>query len=147
MKDAGLGEPVVSQPRHSRPGEVTVLTATPQRLPPASDDLIADEPPCVSIGRHCVVVVEASNNLLQPDPLFGDRLMHPLSQFLLDLLELYTHAITPGLPLEEKLPAARCATHKDEAQESEGFRFANPALGAPVRREAAKLDQSGLFRM
>src|SRR5262245_45290980 len=29
MKDARLGEPVVSQPHHSRPVEVTVLTATP----------------------------------------------------------------------------------------------------------------------
>src|SRR5262245_4475046 len=94
-----------------------------------------------------MVVVEASNNLLQPGPLFGDRLVHPLSQLLLDPLELYTHAVAPGLPLEEKLPTARCATHKDEAQESEGFRFANPALGTPVRREAAKLDQAGLFRM
>src|SRR5262245_9456710 len=101
----------------------------------------------MSIGRHCVVVVEAGNNLLQPGPLFGDRLVHPLSQFLLDLLELYTHAVAPGLPFEEKLPAARCARHKDKAQESEGFRFANPALRAPVRREAAKLDEAGLFRM
>ena len=45
----------------------------------------------------------ASDNLRQPAPLFGDRLVHPLSHLLLDLLELAPHAVTPGFPLKEEL--------------------------------------------
>src|SRR5262245_16613419 len=101
----------------------------------------------MTVGRRCVVVVEASNNLLQPCPLFGDWLVHPLSQLLLDLLEFCSHSVAPGLPLKEELASTRRAADKAKSQEIEGFRFANPALGAPSRRVATELDQAGLFRM
>ena len=58
---------------------------------------------CPAVGRHGVIGEVASDNLRQPAPLFGDRLVHPVSHLLLDLLELAPHAVTPGFPLEEKL--------------------------------------------
>ena len=39
------------------------------------------------------------------------------------------------------------AADKDEVQEGEGLRFAEPAPLAVFRREASKLDQPGLLRM
>jgi hypothetical protein len=51
-----------------------------------------------SVGRHCVVGEEASDDLLDPSPLLGDWLMHPPSQLLLS--RLLSH-ITP---IQMKLP-------------------------------------------
>ena len=48
------------------------------------------------IGRHGVILEEAPDHSRQPLPLFGNGLMHPPSQFLLDLRELCPHAISAG---------------------------------------------------
>ena len=50
---------------------------------------------CREVGRHGVIREEAPHHLRQPLSLFGNGLMHPPSQFLLDLRELCPHAITP----------------------------------------------------
>jgi hypothetical protein len=42
---------------------------------------------------------EAGHDLLQPVPLFGDWLVHPPPQFLLDFLEPRPHAVATGLSL------------------------------------------------
>ena len=102
---------------------------------------------CRTVGRHCVVVEVAGNDLPQPFPLLRDRLMHAPSQLLLDLPKLRPHAVAPGLPLDEELALAGLAADEGEAQEVEGLRFAEPTLGAPARRMAAELDQPGLVRM
>jgi hypothetical protein len=46
----------------------------------------------------------ASDDLPQPLALVGDWLVHPLPQFLLYLLELGSHAVTAGFPLEKEVP-------------------------------------------
>src|SRR5215469_12895508 len=100
-----------------------------------------------AVGRHCVVREEPSDDLLQPAPLFGDRLMHPPSQLCLKFLELGAHAVWPGLPLELEMALPGLAADEREAQKTEGFRFAEPALPTCDRGKAAKLDQAGLLRM
>jgi hypothetical protein len=42
---------------------------------------VAEARQCAAIGRHCMVVEEASHDLFQPSPLFGDGPMHAASQF------------------------------------------------------------------
>jgi hypothetical protein len=73
--------------------------------------------------------------------------MHTPSQLLLDSPELGPHAIASGLSLDEELARTVAFADERKAQEVEGLRFSEPAPGAPVRREAAKLDQTGLVRM
>jgi hypothetical protein len=60
---------------------------------------------------------------------------------------LRPHAVEPGLPFKLELTLARPPADKDEAQELEGFRFAESVLRSVGRRMAAKLDQAGLVRM
>src|SRR5258708_24381339 len=96
------------------------------------------------VGRHGVIGEIASDNLRQPAPLLGDRLVHPVSHLLLDLLELTPHAVTPGFPLEEELAMTGTSANVGEAQEIEGLRFAKPAPVVPVRRMATELDQASL---
>ena len=68
-------------------------------------------------------------------------------QRVLDPPQRRPHAVGTTLPLELEGAPAGSPADVGEPQEAEGLRFAEPALGAPVRREAAKRDQAGLVRM
>src|SRR5262245_3309590 len=50
----------------------------------------------------------APNDLRQPTPLFGDRLVHAPPQLLLDLAELCLHAVAPGFPFKLEFPLRVC---------------------------------------
>jgi hypothetical protein len=79
MKNSRLWEPIGSQLLHSSPGETAFLAASAECPTPAFDDLGTKGSQRSPIGRHCVVVEEAGDDLLQPFTLFGYRLMHPPS--------------------------------------------------------------------
>src|SRR5215472_18853820 len=49
-----------------------------------------------AVGRYCEVVEVAADDLSQPFPLIGDRLVHAPAQLPLDLPQLRSHAIPPG---------------------------------------------------
>src|SRR4029077_4611739 len=85
---------------------------------------------CREVGRHGVIREEAPHHLRQPLSLFGNGLMHPPSQFLLDLRELCPHAITPGSPFEEEFAPSGLTADVGEPQELEGLRLSEPAPGA-----------------
>ncbi|WP_370655779.1 hypothetical protein, partial [Paracraurococcus lichenis] len=72
-------------------------------------------------------------DLPQPIPLFGDRLVPAPSQPFLDIPEPRLHAVAPGLPFEQEASLAGSAADEGEAQEGEGFRLTEPALGASGR--------------
>src|SRR5215471_9910776 len=147
VKDFRLRQPVVSQLRHPSPRSGVLLATPPEAASPQTRHVIAEGAQRRAIGRHGVVGEEPSDDLLQPAPLFGDRLMHPPSQLFLNFLELCAHAVWPGLPLELELALPGLAADEREAKETEGLRFAEPALRACDRCKAAKLDQAGLLRM
>jgi hypothetical protein len=147
VKDAGFWEEVVGQLLDPFPGEAILLAAPPKRAPPEAGNMEPEGRKCREVCRHCVVSKEAGDDLPQPRSLHWDGLMHSLPQFAFYLLELGRHAIASGLPLEEEVPSARFTAEEREAQEVEGFRFAEPALLSSGRRMAAELDQASLFRM
>ncbi len=147
MKDFRFREEIVGQLLHPRPGGVILLTPSPERSKPESDNLVPELAERRKVGGHGVVGEEASDNLRQPVPLLGDRLVHPPPQLLLDFLELGPHAVPPGFPLEQKRSPAAATTNEGEPEKIEGLRFAEPAPCAPGRRVAAELDQAGLVRM
>src|SRR5262249_31480608 len=102
-KDFRLRKPGISDPFDPLPSDAAVLTASRQRAAPEVDHVMAERSDRCRVGRHGVIGKIASDNLRQPAPLLGDRLVHPLSHLLLDLLELAPHAVTSGFPLEEEL--------------------------------------------
>src|ERR1700745_2875203 len=99
------------------------------------------------VCRHCMVGKEASDDLLEPLPLFGDRPVHTPSQFSFDLLEFRRHAIASGFPMNLERFSTCLAADQSKAQEIEGLWFTKPALLSLTRRTAAKLNQAGLVRM
>src|SRR5262252_1629489 len=102
---------------------------------------------CRAVGRHGMVGEEASDQLLEPGPLLGDRFVHAPSQFLLDPPERCPHAIAPCCSFDKELPTAVAFTDEGKAKKVEGLRFSEPAVSASFRRKAAELDQAGLVRI
>src|SRR5215471_15320153 len=76
MKDFGLREKVIGRPLHPLPREAVLLTAAPQRAQPEALDMVDEGVECRKVGRHGIVGKVAPNDLRQPTPLFGDRLVH-----------------------------------------------------------------------
>ncbi len=62
--------------------------------------MVPEHMQCASIGWHCVVVEVAVDDVPQPFPLSGDRLVHAPPHFLFDHLELRSHAVPSGLPFD-----------------------------------------------
>src|SRR6266581_2776666 len=139
-----LGQPVIGDPLHPLPGRAVLLAASAKRLPPEADDDVAEAAECMAVGRHGVVVEPAGDDLPQPAPLFGYRLMPASPEFLLERTQLGAHPVAPRLPLEQEAAASGAAANMREPQEVEGLRLAQPAPLAIGRGEAAKLDQPGL---
>jgi hypothetical protein len=61
---------------------------------------------CRAVGRHGMVGEEASDHLLEPGPLLGDRFVHAPLQFLLAPPERCPHAIPPCCSFDKQLPTA-----------------------------------------
>lgn len=78
---------LAAPPQHAQPNALDVETECLQRRPIEWDSVIGDEAP---------------DDLLEPSPLRGDRLVHSPSQFLLDGLELGPHSVVPGFPHDEE---------------------------------------------
>src|SRR5437868_13480233 len=133
MEDLWLGEKVASHARDPRPRHAMFLSAPPKRAHPDALDVVKEGVECRHVGWHRMVRKVPPDDLRQPCPLLGDRLVHLPSQLLLDLLELRPLAIPPRLPLDDEPTAAGACADEDEAQELEGLRFAEPAPRASDR--------------
>src|SRR5215831_3251495 len=145
MKDNRLREPGVGQLRHPFPRDPILLAATPQRAPPEVGDMVPENVECTAIGRRCEVVEVAADDLSEPFPLCGDRLVHAPTQLPLDLPQLRSHAVRSGIPFNLEFARSSLATREGKAQEVEGFRLAEPAPLTAFRRKASELDQPGLL--
>jgi hypothetical protein len=66
MKDSRFGNPVGGQPMHPLPREAILLATPPQRAQPNTLLVIVECFQRSSVGRHCVVGEEASDDLLDP---------------------------------------------------------------------------------
>ena len=122
MKDAGLGEPVVGDPRDLLPCRFVLLAAAPERPPPQVDDMVSEGTQGLTVGWDRMVGVVADDDLLQPLPLDGERLMHALSQPVLHFCQFHPHAVATGLPFDEEAATAACAADEGEAEEGESVR-------------------------
>jgi hypothetical protein len=147
--DTRSREPCVSNRYHSFPGEFAVaLTAATKYSQPTSRDLIPKRRKCPKIGRHREVVEVPADNTAQPPPDYRDGLIHAPTYFPCDRLELRRHPIPPGLPFDQEfLAVSGLSADEREAQEVEGFRFAEPAGFAVLFRKSAELNKPGLPRM
>src|SRR5262245_64657205 len=93
MKVARLREPVVGQSRHPFPRGPVFLAAPPKRAMPEPYHVAAESADTRAVRGNRVIGKVAPDDLPQPTSLLGYRLVHALTQLLLDLLEFRLHAV------------------------------------------------------
>ena len=76
VKDVRLGEPVISELRHTLPCETVFLAASPKRSSPEVGHVVPERRERPAVGRDCVVSKVPCHDLLQPLALARDGLMH-----------------------------------------------------------------------
>src|SRR3954447_26998059 len=75
MENLGHGEILVGYLQDPFPRRPILLAAAPKRTPPQADDMVAERREGPAVGGHLVVGEVAGDDLLQPFPLLGDRLV------------------------------------------------------------------------
>ena len=105
MNDAGLGLKS-SAGFLIRLQVIRSLAALSQRSPPQVGDVVPERVECATVCGDRMVFKEAGYDLPQAFSLFGDRLVPASSHFLLDFLELRSHAVAAGFTLQHEAPAA-----------------------------------------
>src|SRR6516165_2775547 len=93
-----------------------------------------------AVGRHGVIGEVSGDDLREPRPNFWDGPVPPSSQHLLDLPQLCLHPIATRFPPDLEVAPPRFLADQHKAEELEGFRLAEPAPLAVLRRKAAELD-------
>ncbi len=94
-----------------------------------------------------MIVEVATDDIVQPLALIGNWLVHAPPHFRLNHLEFCSHAVRSGSPFNLELARASFPADEGEAQEVEGFRFAEPAPLTTLCRKTSELDQPGLLGM
>src|SRR5260370_29030141 len=93
MKDAGFREPIIGQLLNPCPREAIPLAASPERPPPEARGVGTEGRECAKVRWHRVIIEEAGDDLPQPVPLLGDRLVAAPSPFLPHLLHFPRHSL------------------------------------------------------
>jgi hypothetical protein len=108
MKNTRFRKPLVDQPLHLRQVEFSPLAATGQHPIPA----FGNGPEChegLTVGQDRVVVEVATNDVPQPLPLCGNRVMHTPPHLLFDHPQLRPHEVPSGLPFDLEFALASFA--------------------------------------
>ena len=90
-------KPSVDQPSHAIPVDPLALTSTPQREVPVAGYLVSKMRHRRRVRWHPMVPDESADYGAKPVPLFGNRLMHALSEFGFDGLKFPAHLLSDRL--------------------------------------------------
>ena len=123
MERARLRKPSVSQGENTRPGDRVFLAAAAKCLPPMPNHSFPEYAETVKVPRHRIVVEVALHDRFEPLTGLAHRIVHTLTELLLNLPQLRPHAF-----------ADRLAPHREPPY---------PILPADVR-EAEKIERVGL---
>jgi len=104
MEYARSREPSVSQSEHTCPGEPAFLTSAAKCLPPMPSYPIPEYAEAVDVARYRVVVEVALHNRLEPLAGLAHGIVHPLTELLLNLPQLRSHAFADRLTPHRKPP-------------------------------------------
>lgn len=145
----GLRQPAIHKTNHAFPGESALLLAsTLKRVMPISPNL---KPKCIQrvlIRRDTKIPVVPSYNRPQPLPNFGNRIVHPFSQFDFDFLQLRSQSLLVGSADNRKHPVALLLAHNvGESKKVKTLRPSQSTFDSVVDRKWIKFNQTRLFWM
>ena len=93
MERSRLRKPSLSQNEDARPGDPAFLASTASGTPPECKHPIPKHTQTREVSRHRVVVEVALDDRLEPLSGLGHGIVHALTQLLLNLSQLGSHAL------------------------------------------------------
>ena len=104
MEHARLRNPPCRQSLNSGPVGPVLLAATAESPPPEPSHPLAKYSEAVGISWYRVIVEVTLHDRLEPLPGFGHRLVHALTELLLNVPQLRHHAFADRLAPHRKPP-------------------------------------------
>jgi hypothetical protein len=93
MERTRVGEPALSQNKQARPVDPVFLAPAAKGTPPESKHPIAEHTQTLEVSRYRVVVEVALDDRLKPLSGLGHGIVHALTELLLNLSQLGSHAL------------------------------------------------------
>src|ERR1035437_4182930 len=97
MERTRLRKPSVSQGENTRPGDRVCLAAAAKRLPPMPNHSFPEYAETVKVPRHRIVVEVALHDRFEPLAGLAHRIVHTLTELLLNLPQLRPHTFADRL--------------------------------------------------
>src|SRR5882724_9203990 len=104
MERARLRKPAVSQGENTRPGDRVFLAAAAKCMPPMPNHSFPEYAETVKVPRYRIVVEVALHDRFEPLAGLAHRIVHTLTELLLNLPQLRPHAFADRLAPHREPP-------------------------------------------
>ncbi len=144
MERTRLREPSLSQYKEARPVDPVSLAPSANGTPPESKHPIAEHAQTLEVSRYRVVVEVALDDRREPLAGLGHGIVHALTELLLNLSQLGSHALADRRAPHHESPQSVLPADVLEAQKVERFRSTFPSsfpvlFGKPTELNPARL--------
>jgi hypothetical protein len=148
MADLGAGEMERHEAGHPfpRPAAAAALAAATDRLQPEARNALEVSVHLAGVERHGMVSQPTVDHTPQPASRFPQRTVHPLAEFLTELMERRPQAFAAAVAMDCEPPVCpRLGGHMGETQKLERLRSALAPPFSVFRRMTAEFDQAGFL--
>jgi hypothetical protein len=104
MEHARLRKPALSQGEDTLPGDRALLASAAERMPPMPYHSFPEYAETVQVPRYRIVVEVALHDRFEPLAGLAHRIVHTLTELLLNLPQLRSHAFADRLAPHRKPP-------------------------------------------
>jgi len=141
MERARLRKPAVSQGENTRPGDRVFLAAAAKCMPPMPNHSFPEYAETVKVPRYRIVVEVALHDRFEPLAGLAHRIVHTLTELLLNLPQLRPHAFADRLAPHREPPYPILPADVRESRPTESHRepLAEPDMNlsahpAPIKQ-------------
>ena len=127
MEHARLRKPTLSQGEDTLPGERALLASAAKCLPPMPNHSFPEYAETVEVPRYRIVVEVALHDRFEPLAGLAHRIVHTLTELLLNLPQLRPHAFADRLAPHREPPYPILPADMRESQEVERLGLAFPS--------------------
>ena len=145
MEHARLRKPALSQGEDTLPGDRALLAAAAKCLPPVPYHSFPEYAETVQVPRYRIVVEVALHDRFEPLAGLAHRIVHTLTELLLNLPQLRSHAFADRLAPHRKPPYPILPADVREAEEIERVGFPFSSAFPVLFSKSAELDPARLI--
>jgi hypothetical protein len=145
MEHARLRKPALSRGEDTLPGDRALLASAAECVPPMPKHPIPEYAETVKVPRYRIVVEVALHDRFEPLTGLAHRIVHTLTELLLNLPQLCPHAFADRLAPHREPPYPILPADVREAEEIERVGFPFSSTFPVLFSKSAELDPARLI--